>query len=158
MRSKINMKIENVKRMLDSFYEAGRILDYLPPLPEGVNISYIHILDSVYTLSLEKEFVRVSDVSKDRNLPLSGITRTVKEMEKKGYLQKIISENDARVVNLSLTEKGKELYTIFVKIYQKELSKILKEVSEEKILITIETILEISKIIKNQKINLINKC
>ena len=79
-------------------------------------------------------------------------------MEKKGYLQKIISENDARVVNLSLTEKGKELYTIFVKIYQKELSKILKEVSEEKILITIETILEISKIIKNQKINLINKC
>ena len=152
------MKIENVKRMLDSFYEAGRILDYLPPLPEGVNISYIHILDSVYTLSLKKEFVRVSDVSKDRNLPLSGITRTVKEMEKKEYLQKIISENDARVVNLSLTEKGKELYTIFVKIYQKELSKILKEVSEEKILITIETILEISKIIKNQKINLINKC
>ena len=151
------MKIENVKRMLDSFYEAGRILDYLPPLPEGVNISYIHILDSVYTLLLKKEFVRVSDVSKDRNLPLSGITRTVKEMEKKGYLQKIISENDARVVNLSLTEKGKELYTIFVKIYQKELSKILKEVSEEKILITIETILEISKIIKNQKINLINK-
>ena len=45
-----------------------------------------------------------------------------------------------------------------MKIYQKELSKILKEVSEEKILITIETILEISKIIKNQKINLINKC
>jgi len=73
-------------------------------------------------------------------------------------ITKIISENDARVVNLSLTEKGKELYTIFVKIYQKELSKILKEVSEEKILITIETILEISKIIKNQKINLINKC
>ena len=82
------MKIENVKRMLDSFYEAGRILDYLPLLPKGVNISYIHILDSIYTLSLTKEFVRVSDVSKDRNLPLSGITRTVKEMEKKGYLQK----------------------------------------------------------------------
>ena len=38
------MKIENVKRMLDSFYEAGRILDYLPPLPKGVNISYIHFL------------------------------------------------------------------------------------------------------------------
>ena len=34
------MKIENIKRMLDSFYEAGRVLDYLPRLPEGVNISY----------------------------------------------------------------------------------------------------------------------
>ncbi|MBF1205005.1 MAG: MarR family transcriptional regulator, partial [Fusobacterium periodonticum] len=39
------MKRENVQKMLDSFYEAGRVLDYLPPLPEGVNISYIHVLD-----------------------------------------------------------------------------------------------------------------
>ena len=118
------MKIENIKRMLDSFYEAGRVLDYLPRLPEGVNISYIHILDSVYTLSLKKEFVRVSDVSKDRNLPLSGITRTAKKMEKKGYIKKVISDDDARVINLFLTEKGMELYTIFVKNYQKELAKI----------------------------------
>lgn len=77
------MKIENVKKMLDSFYEAGRVLDHLPPLPEEVNISYIHVLDSVQALSLKNKFVRISDVSRDRNLPLSGITRTVKEMEKK---------------------------------------------------------------------------
>ena len=151
------MKIENVKRMLDSFYEAGRILDYLPPLPEGVNISYIHILDSVYTLSLEKEFVRVSDVSKDRNLPLSGITRTAKEMEKKGYIKKVISDDDARVINLFLTEKGMELYTIFVKNYQKELAKILKDISEEKLLITVETIYRVSEIMRNNKIDLKNK-
>ena len=151
------MKIENVKRMLDSFYEAGRILDYLPPLPEGVNISYIHILDSVYTLSLKKEFVRVSDVSKDRNLPLSGITRTAKEMEKKGYIKKVISDDDARVINLFLTEKGMELYTIFVKNYQKELAKILKDISEEKLLITVETIYRVSEIMRNNKIDLKNK-
>lgn len=151
------MKIENVRRMLDSFYEAGRILDYLPPLPEGVNISYIHILDSVHTLSLKKEFVRVSDVSKDRNLPLSGITRTAKEMEKKGYIKKVISDDDARVINLFLTEKGMELYTIFVKNYQKELAKILKDISEEKLLITVETIYRVSEIMRNNKIDLKNK-
>ena len=151
------MKRENVQKMLDSFYEAGRVLDYLPPLPEGVNVSYIHILDSIQKLSLKNEFVRVSDVSKDRNLPLSGITRTVKEMEKKGYIKKVTSNEDARVVNLSLTEKGMELYTVFVKIHQTELAKILKDVSEEKLLITIETIYKISEIIKNNKINFKNK-
>lgn len=151
------MKIENIKRMLDSFYEAERVLDYLPRLPEGVNISYIHILDSVYTLSLKKEFVRVSDVSKDRNLPLSGITRTAKEMEKKGYIKKVISDDDARVINLFLTEKGMELYTIFVKNYQKELAKILKDISEEKLLITVETIYRVSEIMRNNKIDLKNK-
>ena len=151
------MKRENVQKMLDSFYEAGRVLDYLPPLPEGVNISYIHVLDSVQTLSLKNKFVRVSDVSKDRNLSLSGITRTVKEMEKKGYIKKVTSDEDARVVNLSLTEKGMELYTVFVKIHQTELAKILKDVSEEKLLITIETIYKISEIIKNNRINFKNK-
>ena len=151
------MKRENVQKMLDSFYEAGRVLDYLPPLPEGVNVSYIHILDSIQKLSLKNEFVRVSDVSKDRNLPLSGITRTVKEMEKKGYIKKVTSDEDARVVNLSLTEKGMELYTVFVKIHQTELAKILKDVSEEKLLITIETIYKISEIIKNNRINFKNK-
>lgn len=151
------MKRENVQKMLDSFYEAGRVLDYLPLLPEGVNISYIHVLDSVQTLSLKNKFVRVSDVSKDRNLPLSGITRTVKEMEKKGYIKKVTSDEDARVVNLSLTEKGMELYTVFVKIHQTELAKILKDVSEEKLLITIETIYKISEIIKNNRINFKNK-
>ena len=151
------MKSVNVQKMLDSFYEAGRVLDYLPPLPEGVNVSYIHILDSIQKLSLKNEFVRVSDVSKDRNLPLSGITRTVKEMEKKGYIKKVTSNEDARVVNLSLTEKGMELYTVFVKIHQTELAKILKDVSEEKLLITIETIYKVSEIMKNNKINFKNK-
>ena len=141
------MKRENVQKMLDSFYEAGRVFNYLPPLPEGVNISYIHILDSVQTLSLKNKFVRVSDVSKDRNLSLSGITRTVKEMEKKGYIKKVTSDEDARVVNLSLTEKGMELYTVFVQIHQTELAKILKDV------ITIETIYKVSEIMKNNRIN-----
>ena len=50
-------------------------------------------------------------------------------MEKKGYIKKVISDDDARVINLFLTEKGMELYTIFVKNYKKELAKIEKKLS-----------------------------
>ena len=50
-----------------------------------------------------------------------------------------------------------ELYTVFVKIHQTELAKILKDVSEEKLLITIETIYKVSEIMKNNKINFKNK-
>lgn len=50
-----------------------------------------------------------------------------------------------------------ELYTIFVKNYQKELAKILKDISEEKLLITVETIYRVSEIMRNNKINLKNK-
>ena len=71
----------------------------------------------------------------------------------KGYIKKVTSDEDARVVNLSLTEKGMELYTVFVQIHQTELAKILKDVSEEKLLITIETIYKVSEIMKNNRIN-----
>ena len=35
------MDIELLKRMMDAFYQAKRIRDMLPPLPEGVTSSYI---------------------------------------------------------------------------------------------------------------------
>lgn len=39
------------------------------------------------------------------NLPRPGVTRTVKEMEAKGYLQKLTSPDDGRVTYISITEK-----------------------------------------------------
>ncbi len=41
-------------------------------------------------------------------LPDQGVT-TVKEMEEKGYLQKIASEEDGRVTYITATKKGSEL-------------------------------------------------
>ena len=39
------------------------------------------------------------------NLPRPGVTRTVKEMEAKGYLQKLTSPDDGRVTYISITGK-----------------------------------------------------
>ena len=41
------MTIELIKRLLDACYEAKRIRDMLPPLPDGVTSSYIHFLDVI---------------------------------------------------------------------------------------------------------------
>lgn len=44
------MTVELTKRMLDACYQAKRIRDMLPPLPEGVMPSYIHYLDTIRSL------------------------------------------------------------------------------------------------------------
>ncbi len=99
---------EKIKRLLDACYQAKRVRDLLPPLPDGVMPSYIHYLDTI--ARLEKQgAVRVSDISEALNLPRPGVTRTVKDMEAKGYLHKVASEADGRVTFISLTEAGKEL-------------------------------------------------
>ena len=44
------MTSEKIKRMLDACYQAKRIRDLLPPLPEGVMPSYIQYLEKIQAL------------------------------------------------------------------------------------------------------------
>ena len=97
------MTTENMKALLDACYQAKRVRELLPALPKGVSPSYIHYLDTIEELERRGVRVKVSDISDALNLPRPGVTRTVKEMEDKGYLKKIASEQDGRVTYLSIT-------------------------------------------------------
>ena len=103
------MTNEKIKRMFDACYQAKRIREMLPPLPKGVMPSYIQYLDMIQSMQKEKKDIRISDISDVMNLPRPGVTRTVKEMEAKGYLQKIASPDDGRVTYITITEAGKNL-------------------------------------------------
>lgn len=125
------MTNEKIKRMLDACYQAKRIREMLPPLPEGVMPSYIKYLETVQILEKKNSHIRVSDISEVLNLPRPGVTRTVKEMEKKGYLKKIASPDDGRVTYISITEEGRKLSCKYDKQYFSELVPWMEDISEE---------------------------
>ena len=125
------MTYEKIKRMFDAFYQAKRIRDMLPPLPQGVMPSYIQYLDAIHSLQKEKKDIRISDLSDAMNLPRPGVTRTEKEMEAKGYLQKLTSPDDGRVTYISITEKGERLSRKYDQDYFSSLAPYLSEISEE---------------------------
>ena len=108
------MTNKKIKEMLDACYQAKRIREMLPPLPEGVMPSYIQYLDAIQKLEKKDIRVKVSDISDVMNLPRPGVTRTVKEMEKKGYLS-----------------KGWKLFRKYDENYFGELSADLSDISEE---------------------------
>ena len=97
------MTNEKIKRMFDAFYQAKRIRDMLPPLPQGVMPSYIQYLDAIHSL----------------------------QMETKGYLQKLMSPDDGRVTYISITEKGERLSRKYDQDYFSSLAPYLSEISEE---------------------------
>ena len=134
------MTNEEIKRMLDACYLAKRIREMLPPLPEGVMPSYIKYLEAVQTLEKNSSHVRVSDISDVLDLPRPGVTRTVKEMEQKGYLRKLASPDDRRVTYISITEEGRELSRKYDENYFSELSVYLDDISEEEADCMIRTI------------------
>ena len=99
------MTIELIKQLMDTCYLAKRARDLLPPLPDGVTSSYIQYLDVIQRLEAKGVRARVSDLSDALNLPRPGVTRTVKEMEAQGYLQKQVSAEDVQVTYLLASEE-----------------------------------------------------
>ena len=106
------MTNKKIKEMLDACYQAKRIREMLPSLPQGVMPSYIQYLDMIQRLEKQGTQVKISDISDVMNLPRPGVTRTVKEMEKKGYLSKIASPDDGRVTYASAGRGDAVLYSI----------------------------------------------
>lgn len=134
------MTTELIKRLMDACYEGKRARDLLPPLPAGVLPSYIQYLDAIQRLEQEGIRVKVSDISNKLNLPRPGVTRTLKEMETKGYLKKLASSEDGRVTYLSLTEEGKNLSEKYDAQYFRGLLPYLEDISDADAETTIRTI------------------
>ena len=145
------MTNEKIKRMFDACYQAKRIREMLPPLPKGVMPSYIQYLDMIQSMQKEKKDIRISDISDVMNLPRPGVTRTVKEMEAKGYLQKIASPDDGRVTYITITEAGKDLSRKYDQDYFSDLAADLSEISEEEADCMIRTIEKFYQIMRERR-------
>lgn len=145
------MKADKIKEMLDACYMAKRIRDMLPMLPDGVAPSYIHFLDAIHGLENQNKKVKVSDISEALHLPRPGVTRTVKEMEAKGYLKKISSDEDGRITYIVVTDEGEKLSDKYDRTYFSELSECLDDISEQEADCMIDTIKKFYKIMCERK-------
>ncbi len=148
------MTPDKIKKMMDACYLAKRIRDMLPKLPDGVAPSYIQYLDIIRKLELEGIQVKVSDISNALEIPRPGVTKTVKEMEEKGYLKKLSSEGDGRVTVITITEKGEKLSDKFDRQYYGELSKYMDSISDADADGMIQTIQSFYQIIREMRIDL----
>ena len=97
-------------------------------------------LDVIQSLERKGIQVKVSDLSDAMELPRPGVTRTVKEMEEKGYLQKIASEEDGRVTYITVTKKGSELSQKYDEQYFDSLLPYMEEIPDEDAECMIQTI------------------
>ena len=134
------MTVELIKRMMDACYLGKRCRDMLPPLPDGVLPSYIQYLDKIQGLEAGGVQAKLSDLSDALGLPRPGVTRTVKEMEAKGYLAKQTSPEDGRVTYLSITEAGRQLSQKYNADYFCALAPYLDRIPEEDAECTVRTI------------------
>lgn len=148
------MDISTIKALLDACYQAKRVRELLPALPNGVSSSHIQYLDIIEQLENRGMKVKISDISDTLHLPRPGVTRTVKEMEDKGFLKKTTSDADGRITYLSITEAGKKLSQTYNDRFFSQLAPLLTDISREEASCTIRTIEKLYQVMAERRISL----
>lgn len=125
------MTKEKIKQVMDACYQAKRVRDMMPKLPNGVTPTHIHYLDVITKLELDGAEVKVSEISDELGLPRPGVTKTIKDMERLGFVEKKSSETDGRIVYIRSTQTGRDLVCKYVDEYFTGLGEFLTDITDE---------------------------
>lgn len=145
------MTKDKIKEVMDACYQAKRIRDMLPALPGGVTSSHIHYLDTLSKLEKTEGKVKVSDISENLVLPRPSVTKTVKDMEKLGFVEKETTETDGRFVYIKTTRTGRDLVDKYVDEYFGNLSEDLGGITDEDADKMIEVVEKFYIVMSNRK-------
>ena len=125
------MTKEKIKQVMNACYQAKRVRDMMLKLPNGVTPTHIHYLDVITKLELDGAEVKVSDISDELGLPRPGVTKTIKDMERLGFVEKKSSETDGRIVYIRSTQAGRDLVCKYVDEYFSGLGESLTDITDE---------------------------
>lgn len=151
MQGEIQMNNRLIKQMFDACYMAKRTRDLLPPLPDGVQPSYIHYLDCMQELEKKGKQVRISDLSEFLNIPRPGVTRTVKERKQRAIFRKWLRRTTARVTFLTATERGESCIRNITRNISNGLLPYFDSISEEEAETMIATIEKFYQIMSGRR-------
>lgn len=90
-------------------------------------------LKEMHTIDVIGKFPEAtpSKVSKELMVTLGTVTTSLNNLERKGYIERIRSEQDRRVVYLHLTKKGRLLHRLHKRFHKAMVEKIIDGMSPE---------------------------
>lgn len=109
------MNYDPIKEFFNACHDAKRIVELIPPLPEGMAPRHIRIIDAIHQCSEEHCTVRVSDISDALHTTRPSITKLINELQQLQVVTKEADASDKRVVLLRLTELGEEYYDFYIR-------------------------------------------
>ena len=99
-----------------------------------LSIGELHILETIgQHARKEKEGCSISQIALDQEITLPSVTVAVKKLEKKGFVKKLRSAEDARVVRVTLTRAGRRADAAHRYFHEQMVRSLLREVSDAQV-------------------------
>ncbi len=92
-----------------------------------LTVNDMHVIEAIDTNAPKN----MSSVARALSVTTGTLTISVNGLVKKGYVDRIRSEEDRRVVLVSLTEKGRKAFAMHQRFHQEMIDSIVKVLSEE---------------------------
>lgn len=93
----------------------------------NLTLNDMHVIDAIGTGKAKN----MSSVAKALSVTMGTLTISINGLVKKGYVERVRSEEDRRVVLVSLTAKGKKAYARHEKFHQELIEAVAGQLSEE---------------------------
>ena len=91
----------------------------------------------------------MSAVAKQLTVTVGTLTIAVNKKKKKGYIERVRSKEDRRVVLVSLTEKGKKAYQHHKRFHEEMVQSLLKGLSDQEISTLVTALTNLREFFRN---------
>ncbi|PLV60401.1 MarR family winged helix-turn-helix transcriptional regulator [Thermotoga sp. KOL6] len=123
-------KMPESKEILNMVFDLVRAFSRLMPfLPDAENMNTLEFY--LFMFVALKGPSSMSKIAEELSVSKSNVTITVDKLEEKGYLKRERSKNDRRVVMVSLTRKGEELFKIILKNFESVIKDVVSKIPDD---------------------------
>ena len=107
---------------------------------KDISVNDMHIMEAI---GIEKP-KNMSSVARLIDVTVGTLTIAINNLVKKGYVMRVRSEEDRRVVLISLSEKGKAAYEHHRQFHQKMVGAVLEDLNQEETLVLTNALKKLS--------------
>ena len=115
--------------------KAVRALGY-----EDITNNDMHVIEAIGTDAPKN----MSSIARALSVTVGTLTISMNSLVKKGYVVRQRSEEDRRVVLVSLSEKGKEVFEHHARFHRAMIDGVIKELTEEELEVLIKAVTKLN--------------
>lgn len=112
---------------------------------KDISVNDMHILEAIGI----RESRNMSSVARALSVTVGTLTIAINNLVKKGYVERVRSEEDRRVVLISLSEKGKKAYRHHQGFHDKMVLAVLKDLNAGETEALTNALLKLQKFFRN---------